>query len=329
MRMARGGGLRAGLGLLAILWSLALAAPLLAGARPLVQRTGGALYFPALSGLPLVGALVNERPPAPQPGDLRILPPLPYDPVAVDLSSHLQPPGSEHPLGTDALGRDVASRLLHGARSSLLIGAGATLAALALGLMLGSLAGFHGGRTDIAISTVVDVALSFPSLLLALALVSLTGARGPWGLVVVLAATRWARIARFARGEFLRLRDTPLVLAARAGGAGDARIFGRHLLPLALAPVLVTASFSAAGAVLLEASLGFLGLGVQPPTPSWGGMLADARTDGGWWGAFFPGLAVFLAVAAYGLIGEGLLHRLDPRRRGAEAGAEPARSGAV
>lgn len=316
----------AGCVLLVLLWLLALAAPLLANHRPLLQRSNGVLYFPALADLPLLGRLVEPHPPAPQPGDLVVRALLPYDPLAPDLSVHLRAPGAGHPLGTDGLGRDVAARLLHGARVSLFVGAGGTLAALALGLLLGALAGYCGGVTDGIISIAVDVALCFPSLLLALALLSLTSWRGPWALVLVLAATRWARIARYTRGEFLRLRRSDLVSAARAGGAGEGRVVARHLLPNALAPVLVTAAFSAAGAILLEASLGFLGMGVQPPRPSWGGMLAAAWDGAGeWWLVVFPGLTVFAALAAYGLIGEGLLDRMDPRRRGGSA----ARSQAV
>lgn len=311
---------RAGCALLSLLWLLALAAPLLANHRPLLQYSQGVLYFPALVDLPLLGRLVEPHPPTPLPGDLVVRTLLPYDPLGPDLSAHLQAPSAGHFLGTDGLGRDVAARLLHGARISLFVGAGGTLAALALGLLLGALAGHYGGVTDGIISLVVDVALCFPSLLLALALVSLTSSRGPWALVLVLAATRWARIARYTRGEFLRLRRGDLVRAARAAGAGEGRILARHLLPNALAPVLVTAAFSAAGAILLEASLGFLGLGVAPPLPSWGSMLADARSGAGaWWLVVFPGLTVFAALAAYGLIGEGLLHRLDPRRRSSSA----------
>jgi peptide/nickel transport system permease protein len=319
-------GLRTGWGLLALLWLLALGAPLLANHRPLVQHSEAGIYFPALADLPLLGRLVEPNPPAPGPHDLVVRALLPYDPTAPDLDVFLQPPGWRHPLGTDELGRDVAARLLYGAQVSLAVGAGGTLASLLIGLVLGGLAGHLGGRTDAVISTLVDVALCFPSLLLALALVSLTSARGPLALILVLAATRWARIARFARGEFLRLRRTDLVRAARAGGAGESRIMARHLLPNALAPVLVTAAFSAAGAILLEASLGFLGLGVQPPLPSWGGMLAGARNGGAWWLVVFPGLTVFAALAAYGLIGEGMLDRLDPQRR---QGATTARAQAV
>jgi peptide/nickel transport system permease protein len=253
-----------------------------------------------------------------------------WDPLATDVTRTLQPPGGDHLLGTDSLGRDLASRLLHGARVSLLVGGAGTLGALLLGLTVGGLAGFYGGGIDRGLSVLIDVALSFPSLILAMALVVFTGARGPWALVLVVALTRWGRIARYARAEFFRLRGTELVAAARAAGAGDLRILRDHLLPNALAPVLVTAAFSAAGAVLLEAALGFLGVGVALPQPSWGTSLAEGWAAGGsaWWLSVFPGMGIFLALAAYGLTGEGLLDRLDPRREAARAGGAPARSAA-
>jgi peptide/nickel transport system permease protein len=327
----KGAGVGAGLALLAALWGVALAAPLLAGERPLLQRTAGRTYFPALAGLPGVGALVRTAAPAPGAGDLVILPPLPHDPAATDLSRSRRPPGAGHPLGTDDLGRDLAARLVHGARTSLFVGGAGTVGALGIGLLLGALAGYRGGRVDQALSAVIDVALCFPSLVLAMAAVAVTGARGPWALAAVLALTRWGRIARYARGEFARLRGSNLAGAARAAGASDLRVLGAHLLPNALAPVLVTAAFSAAGAVLLEGALGFLGLGVAPPRPSWGGSLADGWAAGGraWWLTVFPGLAIFLVLAGYGLLGEGLLDRLDPRREAARSGGTPARSNAL
>jgi peptide/nickel transport system permease protein len=328
-RNRAGRELRAGLGLLAVLWLLALAAPLLAGSRPLLQRSGGRTYLPAVARLPLLGWLPGREAPPPRPGDLVVMPPVPHDPLRVDLRRSLQPPSPGHPLGTDSLGRDVAARLLHGARTSLVVGGAGTGGALALGLLLGGLAGFYGGGTDRLVSALVDVALCFPSLVLAMALVAVTDARGPWALVLVLALTRWGRIARYARGEVLRMRTGDLIGAARAAGAGDLRILVGHLLPNALAPVLMTAAFSAAGAVLLEGALGFLGLGIAPPQPSWGASLADGWAAGGraWWLSLFPGAGMFLALAAYGLVGEGFLDRLDPRREAARA--VPARATAV
>ena len=324
-------GLMAGLLLLGSLWAAAFAAPLVAGDRPLLQRTAGRIYVPVLSDLPLIGGWFGGPAPDPAPGDLVLRPPLPYGPNQTDLSRTLRSPEIAHPLGTDALGRDVASRLLHGARFSLYVGGAGTLAALVLGLALGGAAGFRGGRVDEAISALIDVALSFPSLLLALTIVAVTDARGAWALIVVLGLTRWGRIARYSRAEFLRLRHSEIAGSARAAGAGELRVILGHLLPNALAPVLVTAAFSAAGAVLLEAALGFLGLGAPPSTPSWGAALADARVTGGraWWLAVFPGAMIFLALLGYGLVGEGLLDRLDPRREAARSDGAPARSTAV
>lgn len=264
---------------------------------------------PLAAGLALLGLLW---------GLALLAPLLPGNPSAVDLGTGLEAPSARHPLGTDALGRDLAARLAHGAQASLLVGLVATLLALALGVPLGACGGYYGGRVDTVVSFLADVALAFPSLLLAMALVAVSGARGILPLAAVLAATRWARVARFARGEFRRLRATEVALAARATGAADLRLLGRHLLPAAAAPILVSAAFSAAAAVLVEASLGFLGLGVAPPRTSWGALLADALATGprAWWLALFPGLAVFAALLGYTLVAEGLLDRSDPRRRG-------------
>jgi len=252
-----------------------------------------------------------------------LAPLLPQAPAAVDLATGLTAPSSHHWLGTDALGRDLFARLAHGARASLIVGLLATLLALALGVPLGAWAGYRGGSADAVVSFLADVTLAFPALLLALALVAVSGARGILPLAVVLALSRWARIARLARGEFRQLRGRESAQAARAVGARDLRIVSRHLLPEALAPILVGAAFAAAAAVLLEASLGFLGLGVAPPQTSWGSLLAEARIAGprAWWLAFFPGLAIFAALFGYTLIAEGILERLDPRRHTAPTSA--------
>jgi peptide/nickel transport system permease protein len=215
------------------------------------------------------------------------------------------------------------ARLAYGARASLIVGLLATLLALALGVPLGAWAGYRGGSADAVVSFLADVTLAFPALLLALAIVSVSGARGILPLAAVLALSRWARIARLARAEFRRLRGRAAAEAARAAGARDLRIVSRHLLPEALAPILVGAAFAAAAAVLVEASLGFLGLGVAPPQTSWGSLLADARIAGprAWWLAVFPGVAIFAALLGYTLIAEGILARLDPHRQAARSAA--------
>lgn len=242
------------------------------------------------------------------------------DPLSIDLSATLQDPSAAHWLGTDALGRDLTSRVLHGGRISLGIGLLTSLLSLAIGVPLGALAGFRGGWTDSAVSRLIETVACIPSLLLAIALLAMSPAflRGVPDVVrvaLVLAFAGWIPVARYLRGEFLRLKGAMMVEAARASGASDLRIMVRHLLPAALAPVLVTASFAAASAILVEAALSFLGLGVQPPQPTWGGLLSDAREhiDQGWWLAVVPGLALYVAVLGFNLIGEGVRDLLDPR----------------
>ncbi|MCH7779748.1 MAG: ABC transporter permease, partial [Acidobacteria bacterium] len=242
------------------------------------------------------------------------------DPLSIDLSATLQDPSAAHWLGTDALGRDLTSRVLHGGRISLGIGLLTSLLSLAIGVPLGALAGFRGGWTDSAVSRLIETVACIPSLLLAIALLAMSPAflRGVPDVVrvaLVLAFAGWIPVARYLRGEFLRLKGAMMVEAARASGASDLRIMVRHLLPAALAPVLVTASFAAASAILVEAALSFLGLGVQPPQPTWGGLLSDAREhiNQGWWLAVVPGLALYVAVLGFNLIGEGVRDLLDPR----------------
>ncbi len=243
------------------------------------------------------------------------------DPARLDLDRVLRPPSVEHWLGTDALGRDMAARVLHGARVSLAVGSLSAAIALLIGLPLGALAGYRGGWADAAVSRMIEAMLCFPALLLVLALLA-AGPRWFYGMsdvlriALVLGFTGWMPAARYLRAEFLKLKRSEMVLAARAVGAGHLRVVVRHILPCALAPVLVTAAFAVGASVAMEAALSFLGLGVRPPVATWGGLLADAReqVDRAWWLALFPGIALFLAVLGCNLIGEGLRDLLDPRR---------------
>ena len=247
-------------------------------------------------------------------------PALPHDPLRVDLDAVLEPPSRHHWIGTDGLGRDLGSRLVHGGRVSLTVGILAAGMALLVGLPLGALAGYRGGWVDGLVSRAVEAILCFPGLLLALAILAMAPA---WlsplpdllRIALVLGMTGWIPVARYLRGEFLRIRASDMVAAARASGAGHLRLVVRHILPSALAPVLVTASFAVGAAILLEAALSFIGLGVRPPTPTWGGLLTEARhhIDRAWWLALFPGIALFLAVLGCNLLGEGIRDRLDPR----------------
>jgi peptide/nickel transport system permease protein len=236
------------------------------------------------------------------------------DPNAVDLASRLRPPDHTHRLGTDDLGRDVLSRVIHGARVSLTVGFTATLISLLIGSLLGALAGYYGGVADWIVSRLIEIVLCFPFLLLVLGIVALF--RPSFiTIMIALGLTSWTTEARFIRGEFLRIRDMEFAQAARASGARDSRIIFRHLLPNAFAPVLVSASFGVASAILIESALSFLGMGVPPPTATWGNILfsAEQHLEYAWWLAVFPGVAIFLTVAAFNIIGDRVRDALDPR----------------
>jgi peptide/nickel transport system permease protein len=238
----------------------------------------------------------------------------PYDPAAQQLALRLDGPSARHVLGLDELGRDILSRVLIGARVSLLVGLVVVGVSAALGTLFGSVAGYYGGRVDQVISRVMDVLLAFPGLLLAIALVAVLG---PSLVNVVLALTLigWVGYARLVRGQVLRAREFEYVMAARALGAGTGRILTRHVLPSALPAVMVQATLGMATAILSEAALSFLGLGVQPPTPSWGTMINGGR--GHLLDAphltIFPGLCLAVVVLGFNFLGDGLRDRLDPR----------------
>jgi peptide/nickel transport system permease protein len=244
------------------------------------------------------------------------------DPIDQDLTVALKPPfwaadGSlQHPLGTDHLGRDVYSRVIHGARISLTISVLAALLGALVGVAAGLVAGYVGGRVDAVIMRIVDLNLAFPLILLALAVVALLGANLK-NLVIVMAITTWMIYARVVRGLTLGLRAREFVQAARALGAHDARIIARHVLPNVLPPVIVIWTLEVARVILMESALSFLGLGVPPPTPTWGRMLAEGRdylTVAGWI-AIFPGIAIMVTVLGINFLGDGLRDLLDPRLR--------------
>jgi peptide/nickel transport system permease protein len=245
------------------------------------------------------------------------------DPIDQDLTVALKPPfwledGSlQHPLGTDHLGRDVYSRLVYGAKISLTISVLAALLGAAVGVAAGLVAGYRGGRVGAVIMRIVDLNLAFPLILLALAVVALLGANLR-NLVIVMAITTWMIYARVVRGLTLTLREQEFVQAVRALGAHDARIIARHVLPNLLAPVTVIWTLEVARVILMESALSFLGLGVPPPTPTWGRMLAEGRdylTVAGWI-SIFPGLAIMVTVLGINFLGDGLRDLLDPRLRG-------------
>lgn len=237
-----------------------------------------------------------------------------FDPGAIDIVHRLQPPSFDHLLGTDDLGRDVFVRILYGARISLLVGFVAVGIATLIGIVLGALAGYYGRWVDAAIMRFVDIMLCFPTFFLILAVIAFLEP-SIWNIMIIIGLTGWMGVARLVRAEFLSLRERDFVQAARAMGARDARIIFRHILPNAMSPVLVSATLGVAGAILTESALSFLGIGVQPPTPSWGNMLIAGKQTLGtaWWLSVFPGMAILITVLGYNLLGEGIRDALDPR----------------
>jgi len=240
----------------------------------------------------------------------------PYDPSALNVDVILQGPSAAHWLGTDALGRDVLSRLLYGGRVSLWVGFVAVGLSVAIGLILGLTAGYFGGIIDEIIMRGVDVMLCFPSFFLILAVIAFLEP-SLLNIMIVIGLTSWMGVARLARAETLTLRRREFVLAARVVGSKTPRILFSHILPNALAPILVSATLGVAGAILVESSLSFLGLGVQPPVPSWGNMLMEGKDvlEIAPWLSFFPGFAILVTVLGYNLLGESLRDILDPRLR--------------
>ena len=236
------------------------------------------------------------------------------DPGAIDIALRLQSPSFDYPLGTDDLGRDVLARILYGARISLLVGFVAVGIATFIGILLGAMAGFYGRWVDSLIMRFVDIMLCFPSFFLILAVIAFLEP-SIWNIMIIIGLTSWMGVARLVRAEFLSLRERDFVLAARAIGARDTRIIFRHILPNAISPVLVSATLGVAGAILTESALSFLGIGVQPPTPSWGNMLIAGKQTLGtaWWLSVFPGLAILFTVLGYNLLGEGIRDAMDPR----------------
>lgn len=241
-----------------------------------------------------------------------------YEPSAINLRDTNEPPSWDHWFGTDRLGRDIWSRTIHGGRVSLAVGLLATLISTAIGILLGAAAGYYGGWIDNLIMRFTDVMMTFPPIIIILVLVSVVGP-GLWNVILILGFLSWPGVARLVRGQFLLLRTAEFTEAAQAMGARPGRIIFRHVLPNALAPVLVNASFATAQAILTEAGLSFLGLGVPPPTPSWGNMLNVARTldilRSAPWQWVPPGIFIVISVLCINFIGDGLRDALDPRAK--------------
>jgi len=240
----------------------------------------------------------------------------PFDPNMIQVRDILLPPSLSHWCGTDTLGRDVFSRMLYGARVSLAVGFVAVGIAIAIGVMLGALAGYAGGRMDAAIMRATDMVLCFPTFFLILAVIAFLEP-SIWNIMIVIGLTSWMGVARLVRAELLSLRKREFILAAESLGVPGLRLVLRYLLPNAMGPILVSAVLGIAGAVLIESGLSFLGLGVQPPDASWGNILTEGKDNIqiAWWLSFYPGLAILVTVLGYNLLGEGLRDALDPRLR--------------
>jgi peptide/nickel transport system permease protein len=295
----------------ALITTVAVLAPLLANRKPLLLHADGRWSSPALADYWVNDPDIDLPPPA---ATFVLRAPVPYSPNTIALGSRLAPPGAGHLFGTDDLGRDVLARMIHGARISLTVAFTATIIAVLVGSFLGALAGYYGGAADWFVSRTIEVVVCFPFLFLVLGIVALFKP-SLYTIMIALGLTSWTSEARYVRGELLRIREAEFAQAARASGARDARIIFRHLLPNALAPVLVSASFGVAFAILTETALSYLGLGVPLPTASWGSVLAGAHEhlDYAWWLVLVPGLAIFTTVASFNIVGERFRDALDPR----------------
>ena len=315
---------RIGLILVGSMFLIALFAPLLASDKPYYLRIDEKTSYPILTELPifkryirypeLVG--IDARKIKLGPGDRRILAPVPYSPTEYDLDVPLVGPNDAHPLGTDEQGRDVLARMIHGSRVSLSVGFVAVGLYVFIGIVVGALAGFYGGKVDMIVSRVIEIVMCFPTFFLILAVLAFVGP-SLYNIMIVIGLTGWAEIARLVRGDFFKLRRQDFVVGIQAAGAKNMRIIFRHILPNAMAPVMVSATFGVASSILVESSLSFLGFGVQPPTPSWGEILSQSRDfmDIAWWLVLFPGAAIFSTITAFNLVGEGLRDAIDPRMR--------------
>ncbi len=250
----------------------------------------------------------------------------PYSPTDSSLRERRDPPSIQHPMGTDTLGRDLMTRIFYGGRISLAIGLGATILGVSIGVIIGSMAGYYGGKVDEALMRLTDLFLSLPRIFLLIIMaillrevdVPILKANGDMGgIILILGLLSWTSVARLVRGQFLSLKEKEFVESARAIGASPSRIIFKHILPNTATPIIVAATLLVARNIISESGLSFLGFGVQPPTPTWGNMLNAAQDEmrkGNWWMAFFPGLMIFLTVISINYIGDGLRDALDPRK---------------
>lgn len=298
---------------------LAISADFLASEQPILVRFRGELHwFPNLYTPATLRIFDNQTlRDAMAPGDWAFVPLVPWGHNSHDLGQVLAAPSVRHWLGTDASGRDVLSRIIHGARVSLLIGIVSVAVLTTIGVTLGTIAGYFGRVWDSILMRVVEIVHSMPTVLLLVTILAVLAPEGfsaVWVMTLVIGMVRWTDVARLVRGEILRVKVLDYVQAARSQGAGDWRIIWHHVLPNASNPVLVSATFALASAILIEGALSFLGFGIPDDMASWGGLLNEVRGNvQAWWLAVFPGAAIFLTVTAFNIIGEGVRDATDPR----------------
>jgi peptide/nickel transport system permease protein len=305
-----------------VLLALALFADFLANDKPYYLFYKGNSYFPIFRSY-LVTARLGQWQAELQNVDFKklegaraVFPPIPYRQTNINLLAPLEPPSARHWLGTDKLGRDVMAGMIHGTRISLSIGFVAVGIAVIIGVVLGAIAGYFGSWIDLAISRLFEIMLSIPTFFLLITIAALLPP-SIYLTMLIIGATSWVGIARFTRNEFLRIRNLDYVTSAIALGVSDRKVMFRHILPNALAPVIVSVVLGIAGAILIESSLSFLGIGVPAELVTWGSILQEGSgATFAWWLAVFPGFAIFITVLAYYLVGEGLREVLDPRLRG-------------
>ncbi len=304
---------------------IALTADFLSSSKPLYASYKGETYFPVIKDYlndigiskwspDMINAnwkqLDNEN-----KLESVVWTPVPYGSREIDLKNSLSPPRGDHYLGTDAIGRDLLAGLIHGSRVSLSVGFIAAGIALLIGIVLGSMAGYYGGKVDLLIMRFVEIMMTLPTFFLIITIVAIYGS-SIWYIMAAIGFTSWTGDAKLIRGEVLKVRNMEYITAANSIGFSGKQIIFRHVIPNAIAPVLVSGAFAIAGAILTEAALSFLGFGVSATTVTWGSLLNEARgASNAWWLAIFPGLMIFIAVVTYNLIGEGLRDALDPRLR--------------
>ncbi|MDD9944417.1 MAG: ABC transporter permease [Myxococcales bacterium] len=310
---------RAACAVIALLFAVGLLADFVASDLPILLSLEGETYvFPNLLRPPELRRwdntlLLEEM----GENDWAVMPPVPWGYNSHDLSSVLSPPGPGHVLGTDSEGRDVLSRVVHGTRVSLAVGVLSVVVVVLIGVVLGSVAAYFGGAFDLLLMRLVEVVHALPTILLLvtiLSVVMLSGWASVVGMMLVIGLVGWTGVARLTRGEILKVKTMEYVEAARALGYSHLRIVARHILPNSISPVLVSATFAMAAAILIESALSFLGFGISPDMASWGGLLSDGRKHAdAWWLAVFPGAAIFVTVTVYNMAGEGLRDAIDPR----------------